>query len=157
MGVSVLDPGHAPTPFTAAEIRAGCPEGRMVTVRNVDSNRQVSYWTTTFTACDETGTVLVNQAVDGEGSPVGEARRFKTTWDELQGHASFPAGQTTVTQEPIATPLGQLDCLRYEIDDGESIRTLWFATDLPGLPIKTQEAEGEEARLSSEVVGNTIS
>jgi hypothetical protein len=33
----VVDPGHAPTPFTAAEIRTSCPEGRRATVRNVDS------------------------------------------------------------------------------------------------------------------------
>jgi hypothetical protein len=62
--------------------------------------------------------------------------------------------QTTITKESVATSLGEHDCLRYDIDDGERTRTLWFATALPGLPIKTQEGEGLDARLSSEVIGN---
>ena len=150
----VVDPGHAPTPFTVAEIRRGCPEGRRVTVRHVDPNRQSSYWTTTFAECGEAKTVLVNQEIDEQGKPIGEASRFTATWDELQAHASFPVEQTTITRESVATSLGERDCLRYDIDDGERIRTLWFATDLPGLPIKTQEGEGLEARLSTEVIGN---
>jgi hypothetical protein len=150
----MVDPGRAPTPFSAAEIRTGCPEGRAVTIRYVDSNGQVTYWTTTFTKCDETGTLLVDQEIDEQGKPIGEASRLRASWDELQAHASFPGEQTIISRETIATPLGELDCLRYEVDDGERLRILWFATDLPGLPIKTQEGEGEGARLSSEVIGN---
>ena len=150
----LVDPSRAPTPFTAAEIRMGCPEGRIVTVRNVDSNRQASFWTTTFTECDEIGTVLVTQAIDKQNKPIGETSRLGATWNELRAHASFPVEQTTITREPITTPLGEHDCLRYDIDDGGRIRTLWFATSLPGLPIKTQEGKGAEARLSSEVIGD---
>jgi hypothetical protein len=150
----VVDPGQAPTPFNAAEIRTGCPEGRAVTIRYVDSNGQVTYWTTTFTKCEETGTVLVDQEIDEQGQPIGETSRLKASWDELRAHASFPMAQTTISRETIETRLGELDCHRYEVDDGESLKTLWFATELPGLPIKTQEGKGAGARLSSEVIGN---
>lgn len=150
----VVDLGRAPTPFTAAEIRTGCPAGRRVTVRHVDANLQSSYWTTTFAECDEAGAVLVNQEIDEQGKPIGQSSRFAATWDELQDHASFPVEQTTITRESITTSLGERDCLRYDIDDGERIRVLWFATDLPGLPIKTQEGEGLGALLSSEMIGN---
>jgi hypothetical protein len=150
----VVETDHAPTPFTAAEIRTGCPEGRRVTVRNVDSNQQSSYSTTTFTECDEAGSVLVNQAIDEQGKPIRQPNRFRATWDELQSHASFPVERTTITTESITTPIGEHNCLRYDIDDGERIRTLWFATSLPGLPIRTQEGEGAGARLSSELIGD---
>ncbi|MEX1038856.1 MAG: hypothetical protein WDZ96_08390 [Acidimicrobiia bacterium] len=152
----VVAQGDAPAPFTAKEIRTGCPEGRRVTIRYVDPKGENTYRTTTFTACDEEGAMLAIQAVDAGGRPIGEASQFRATWDELQAHASFPTHQTTISREPLGTPLGDLDCLRYEVDDSVTIRILWFASDLPGLPVKTQEVDGEAARLTSEMIENVV-
>ena len=58
------------------------------------------------------------------------------TWLDLQGHASFPADDTTIESETIETPLGELDCLRYTVRDGASEKIFWFAKDLPGMPVR---------------------
>lgn len=56
----------------------------------------------------------------------------RVTWRELRQHAAFPAALTTVEPERIRTPLGELDCLRYE--DGTS--TFRLAPAHPGMPAR---------------------
>ena len=140
----VVDPGQAPTPFTAAEIRTGCSEGRAVTIRYVDSNRLVTYWTTTFTECDETGTMLVDQEIDEQGKPIGETSRVRASWDELQAHASFPGEQTTISREIMATPLGELDCLRTRSTTG---RASGFYGSQPTFPAYRSRPRKARARV----------
>ena len=59
------------------------------------------------------------------------------TWRDLQSHASFPTDATTIEPERIETPMGELDCLRYTVRDGATEKVFWFATDLPGMPVRS--------------------
>ncbi|MGV8965821.1 MAG: hypothetical protein ACOH2F_06035 [Cellulomonas sp.] len=117
-----------PTPFTADEIRSGCPDGRTVRTR------------------DEEGTVAVSRYVDGDvdgatleswteapdGTPPSEHARTRVTWHQLQQHAAFPTDGTIVREEAIMTPLGELECARYDVGD----LTFWFDLHRPGMPVR---------------------
>jgi hypothetical protein len=97
----VLAPGFAPTPFTAAEIRAGCPAGRVSIVRTPDG-----LGSTRFASDDDEGAWIEDTPLDESRRPVGPVERERSTWLELQEHAAFPAqstegGKTLVTLEVI--------------------------------------------------------
>lgn len=132
----VLGPGRAPTPFTAVEIRAGCPAGRTVRMR-VDAVGEAPFFRVSrFAECDATGATLERSRQSLDGSPLGAPAANRVTWLDLQAHASFPAGATTVEPERIETAIGVLDCLRYTVRDGATEEGFWFATALPGMPIR---------------------
>ena len=151
----IVDPGHAPTPFTADEIRMGCPQGRQVTVVHLGPDETSEYWTTTFAKTDQETALLINQQVGEDGHPLGGASELVATWDELQAHASFPAINTTISEVEVATPIGQMHCLLYEVTDGPTTKRLWFAKSLPGLPIKTTYLKDDRAELETVVVRDT--
>lgn len=151
----VVDPGHAPTPFTADEIRRGCPVGRQVTVVHTSSTGAHEYWTTTFAKTDATNALIINQQVAESGSPLGGASELWATWDELQAHASFPVEHTVITEETITTPIGEMECLLYTVTEGAAVKTLWFARSLAGLPIKTVYMDDDVPKLSTLVVRDT--
>ncbi len=151
----ILDPEHAPTPFTGDEIREGCPTGRQVTLVHTSEDGKSEYWTTSFAKTGELNAVLVNQQVAENGQPLGGGSEFVATWDELQAHASFPAANTTVSEVEVTTPIGELDCLLYEVEEGSTTKQMWFARSLPGLPIKTVYRDGEVTILTTLVVRDT--
>ncbi|WP_372594718.1 hypothetical protein [Actinotalea sp.] len=39
---------------------------------------------------------------------------------------------STVRSTPLSTPLGELDCLRYDVGP----RTFWFDRNRPGMPVR---------------------
>ncbi|MDH3189809.1 MAG: hypothetical protein OEM39_04115, partial [Acidimicrobiia bacterium] len=86
------------------------------------------------------------------GQPLGAASEMVATWDELQAHASFPADSTSITEEELTIPIGRLACLRYVVTEGAETKQLWFASSLPGLPVKTIYSEGATTRLTTVVV-----
>ncbi|GAA1423809.1 hypothetical protein [Agrococcus citreus] len=131
----VLGPGLAPTPFTAAEIREGCRDGRSVLVRT-ELDGLTSYHCDSFAAGDAEGCELTQVVTDASGTPVDEPRPSRVTWRELQEHAAFPADATTVEPERVATPIGELDCLRYDVRREGGTSTFWFATAHPGMPVR---------------------
>jgi hypothetical protein len=138
----ILEAGHAPTPFTAAEIRRGCPAGRTIRLR-VEIEGQAPFFSVNrYVRADAEGATVERTRFTLDGEPLGEAVQGRETWLELQAHASFPADRTEVLSERIETPLGDLECLRYTVTDGATTETFWFAERKPGMPIKytTQEA-----------------
>lgn len=138
----VLQPGHSPTPFTADEIRRGCPPGRTIRLLVESAAGEPHVRLSRFLEGDEEGADIEAMRLTTDGEPMGPPEKRRTTWLELQAHASFPSGQTTVEPEVIDIPIGRLACLRYTVDDGSSVHTFWFATTLPGMPVRftTQEA-----------------
>ena len=84
-----------------------------------------------------------------DGVPVSDVEERDTTWQQLQAHASFPADQTTIEPDTIDTPLGIIDCLRYTVRDGGTVKRLWYARHLPGVPVKV--VVREENRVVSTV------
>ena len=91
---------------------------------------------TSHVECDESGATLERSALAPDGSLLAEPEEDPVTWLDLQGHASFPADDTTIEPDRIEPPLGQLDCLRYTVRDGANENVFWFATDHPEMPIR---------------------
>lgn len=130
----ILEPGHAPTPFTAEEIRAGCPDGRTIRLLVEVDGAPTGLQTNRFHDGDAEGATIEAQRLTLSGEPVGPPERARVTWLGLQGHASFPADSVTIEPDVITTPLGHLDCLRYTRANAAGIDRFWFATSLPGMP-----------------------
>ena len=151
----ILHPDHAPTPFTADEIRTGCPAGRTVTMA-VDGDGGSFLQTIRFVAVDREGASQESLAVTEEGEPLGEPSTTRTSWVGFQEHASFPAEVTVVRVEALNTPLGRLECRVYEVEqDGESDR-YWFAVDRPGMPVKTQTVSGDRVISRMTMIEDTF-
>ena len=85
--------------------------------------------------------------LDVKGTALGETRRVKTPWAELQKHGSFPAAQTTIASESRTVPAGTFECWRYEVRSESSgrpsVQRFWFAKETAGPPIHMEvEADG---------------
>jgi hypothetical protein len=139
----ILEAGHGPTPFTAEEIRIGCPPGRRIRLLVEEMGEDPRYRFSRFAACDREGATIEVWRTDRAGEGIGEVAMVTTTWQELQGHASFPASITEVTRDSIRTPLGTSQCLCYRIDRGDIVERFWFDVSRPGMPIRfTTEQDG---------------
>lgn len=141
-----LKPDHAPTPYTADEIRDACPEGR-VSVFRTEGKGKVAISTITFLKCDEKGAEM-EFSVGPENAPPLQTNRNTAAWKDLQAHASFPEKVTKITEETIEIPAGKFDCWVYtvtQISDGkEAKRTFHFAKSLAGPPVKmVSEKDGK--------------
>lgn len=147
----VLGPGLLPTPFSADEIRAGCPDGRFIRMRIESDGRLVGYRANRFLDGDSEGATVESRRFDADGAAIGEPETARAPWVGVQRHAAFEAARTTRRPEVIDTPLGRLDCLRYTTQDEDgSIGDFWFALTMPGMPIRYRSLEGDG--VTSEVV-----
>lgn len=137
----VVQHGHAPTPFTAAEIRAGCRPGReiRIVVEGPGDSRFVRV--IRFIEGDAEGALQESQRFTMAGEPIDQAIRERTKWSDFQSHASFPAEATTIQEDRVETPAGTFDCLRYDVHRGDGLETFWFAVELPGMPVKVETRE----------------
>lgn len=131
-----LGPGLAPTPFTADEIRAGCPDGHLLVIRAVDADGAATLRANRFEDGDAEGATIAAGAADPDGAWLGEPARARATWLELQAHAAFPADRTTIVAERVALAIGERDCLRYEVASEEGTSTFLFAIEHPGMPLR---------------------
>jgi hypothetical protein len=142
----LLAADHLPTPFTAAEIRRGCPAGRTIVLRVEEHGAEPYTRRIRFVATDSEGAEQESQDVDDQGRPLSALARRHSTWLDLQTHASFPADRTVLDAEVIETPLGRAECVRYTRTEGQLTDTFWFDISRPGMPV----------RLTSEVAGRII-
>lgn len=142
----ILRKGDAPTPFTAAQIREGCPTGRSIITRTETPGQPAVSTTTTFVETDEEGAVMERD----DGS------RFSVTWADLQGHASFPADRVRIDDDVIETPLGTLQCLRYTVEQDGGFDTFWFALAHPGMPVRHMSERDGEVIATNTVVANSF-
>lgn len=147
-----LDPDHLPTPFTGAQIRAASPSGTVVVTRTENADGTVGLERVEFLDCDDSGTTMRATPIDEAGEPAGPSREGRSSWTELQSHASFPAAIATRRAERLETPLGELDCLRYDVDTGDRTMTFWFAHDHPGMPIRFTASSGGQVDSTTTVV-----
>src|SRR5688572_23478557 len=109
----VLASGHAPTPFTADEIRDASGVAKPIR-RLVDDAGGPSYHLVSrYLECDDVGATMERARFSLDGAPLGDPQVGRVTWLDLQTHASFPADATTIESEVIDTAIGDLDCLRY--------------------------------------------
>ncbi len=131
--------GHAPTPFSAAQIRQSCQPGVWRLYRVTAQGRPPGYRILRFVRANEAGVIVSSAMTDLHGVPVGEQRRVRSLWKGLQSHASFRARATIIRTERRTTPAGTFECWRYDVTHRvlghREVKQLWFAKKLPGPPV----------------------
>jgi hypothetical protein len=142
-------PGDQPTPFSADEIREGCPPGRTVRMLVVRAGQEPYVRVTRFTTGDEDGSDQEVWTETPDGTRLTETETAHSTWREFQGHASMPADRTTVTEEEIEIPAGRFECLRYTRTDEDSVGDFWFAKLAPGMPLRFEQRVDGKTVFSS--------
>jgi len=138
-----MESGHAPTPFSAGEIRSGCPEGRKIVFQVEMFGKPLIFRTTRFVSADKEGTVMETVTTGADGKPIGKRQMVIARWKDLQAHASFPGDRTEIRTEKYTTPAGTFDCWLYTVKETTAGKTnakrLWFAFSLPGPPVCYEE------------------
>jgi hypothetical protein len=123
--------GRAPTPFTAAELRAATPEGRSLTFL-VEGPGKAPF--------QKRYRFLATELLDDDGKVFGKPEMVSSTWDELRMQASWPKEQVDITDVTAETPAGSFACRRYVVtektEDGEKRTTALYARSLPGPPVE---------------------
>ena len=120
----------------------------------VEAGREPIVRVTRFVSADADGAERESWDEAMDGSPLSEPERHRSTWLDFQGHASFPAATTEVTEETIQIPAGRFACLRYLSRDGDSVRTFWFARSVPGMPLRFEERVDGALVFSSTAIEN---
>ncbi len=134
----VLGEGLAPTPFTADEIRSGCPEGRTIRIRVTPSAGHPYVRVSRFEECDDEGAVLARWRIGRDGEPDAAMERARVSWLDLQRHAAFPVGATRIDAAAIVLPFGEFDCLVYRVVRHGRESVFSFARALPGMPVRVE-------------------
>jgi hypothetical protein len=151
----ILEPGHHPTPFTAAEIRDASGRGRtvrqLIEVEGEAPVTRILQWVDV----DEEGATGLAYGV-GPGGERLDPTPWRSKWLELQHHASMPIETTTIDEVVIDTPMGPLDCLRYTRRDGDATDVFWFARAMPGMPVRTERVEGGRVVDRMTVLANEL-
>lgn len=151
-----FDPTHAPTPFTATEIRDACPAGRTIRLL-VERPGLTSYVRVNrFVAVDADGAEHEGEDLTEDGAPAGVPEAHRSSWMDLQSHASFPRCRTSIEEETIEIPVGRLDCLRYTVSDGPNREVFWFAKDKPGMPVRFATVEGDVVTSTVTMIDDEI-
>ena len=151
-----LREGDLPTPFTANEIRAANPVGSTIRMRIERAGADPVINVSRYLSADESGAVRESWDETPTGERIGEPEQSRETWLDLQEHASFPAAETRVDDDVIELPIGRLVCRRYTQTTSDSVRTFWFALDLPGQPVRWEIRAGSQLVMAVTVVEVTI-
>lgn len=149
-----LSPDHLPTPFTAAEIRTACPAGRMLRYRIARAGQDAIVRVTRYVSSDDDGAVRESWHESVDGRRLTSPERDRSSWPELQRHASFPAATTTRAEEEIETPAGRFVCLRYTRIDEQGTWRFWFARDLPGQPVRFEQQVSHDTVFTATLIEN---
>jgi len=151
-----LQPDHLPTPFSASDIRAGCPVGRTITLRSEAHGEEAAFRRIRFVEVDADGAVQEFQPTDDEGRPNGPATRRRSTWLDLQRHASQSMSATEIDEADLVSPLGVESCWRYTVSTEEGSTVFWFAKDRAGMPIQVEEWVGREMVSRSVMIRDEV-
>ncbi len=137
----------APYPYTADQIRAAC-HGRVVEYRMEAAGAPTTTQHWEFADVDAHTARITTTTFDADGKPVGPPEIETSTWAELHEHARFPRDATTITSETITVPAGTFESARYVVTSGDVVKTLWFAHDLAGPPLKLVVTKGGHEVMS---------
>ena len=153
--------GHAPTPYTATQIRDASPTGRETRFRLEAQGAPKMVQVFRFHDSDAAGTVLEVEVLDPEGNVLSPARRLpKQPWSALQSHASYPAVETVITEEQVETAGGTFDCFLYTVtrsgEGPERVDRYWFAKSLPGPPVLMRSTVDDEVVATMELVSHEV-
>jgi hypothetical protein len=151
-----LQPDHLPTPFSASEIRAGCPVGRTIRIQVEAPWGEQTFLQIRFVNADAIGAVQEFQPTDREWRAVGEPTRRNSSWLELQHHASQSASATVIDEVDLESPLGTEQCWRYTTSTAEGSGIFWFAKARPGMPVQVEQWVGGELVSRSVVIADEV-
>lgn len=131
---------HAPTPFTAEQIRGASSDGRAWVFLLAEAGKPAVHLRMEMSAVGCDTVALTRTVTDAStGEPLGEAATSTATWPELVAHAAYPTDSTTVADDTIEVPGGRFDAMRYTVSEtAEGVTTVteaWFAPTLPGPPV----------------------
>lgn len=143
-------PDHLPTPYTANQIREAHPEGAVVTAQMVRSDGTTVLLRTVFHDHSEQGTAFTTEQKDPLGNLVGQPQTNRASWEELRQHAIFPRETTRRSESTVTTALGTQACWKYEVNDNQTRRVMWFSKSHPGAPVLMEEYLGEELQYRIE-------
>ena len=151
-----IQPDHLPTPFSAADIRAGCPLGRTIRLQNEAPGGELTFLQIRFVEVDADSAVQEFQPTDRDGRPIGEPTPRRSSWLELQQHASLSAAATVIDELDLELPFGTEACWRYTVSTDDGSVTLWFAKGRAGMPVQVEKRVGVELVSRSVVIGDQV-
>ncbi len=140
----------ASPPFSASQIRDATSVGRTYRYRVEQHGKPPAIRTMCFSRVGEADcTITITMAAE-DGSRLTEPTSSDSTWDDLVGHASYPADTTTVEDASVTTPAGEFDCLLYRSTDPTSghMSQAFFARALPGAPVSLRICSGDQLVIS---------
>jgi hypothetical protein len=144
-----LQPDHHPTPFSAAQIRDAWEIGRVVRSLVTRRGDEDVVHVTRNLAADEDGGTYEVWTESADGTRLSEPDQGRSTWLELQRHASMPIDATTIEPMTVDVPMGRYDGVRYTRTDGDKVDAFWFALSLPGAPVRFESRAGGALMFSS--------
>ncbi len=151
-----IRPDHLPTPFSATDIRAGCPLGRTIRLQSEAPGGEPTFRQIRFVEVDAEGAVQEVRSTDARGHPIGEPARHRSSWLDLQQHASQPASATVIEEVDLALPFGTEACWRYTVSGSDECVTFWFSKGRAGMPVQVEQQVGGEVVSRSVVIADEV-
>ncbi len=140
----------AQAPFTAEQIRDATPVGRTYRFALRQGEQEVQV-TVRFTRVAPDQASMERTIVDASGKVLEQATE-DTSWQQIVGHAAYPADATEITDATVEVPAGTFDAMLYTVSgeqDGKPVVSrMYFAKSLPGAPVKTEITVGEQVVFS---------
>ncbi|MCK5221471.1 MAG: hypothetical protein KAR14_07820, partial [Candidatus Aminicenantes bacterium] len=146
--------GHAPTPFSAEEIRETCQTSTIKYLLEM-KGREDTYQITEFINISKTGSYFNTTTTDKNGKVLSRRRKNYAKWTDLQEHASFPEENTTITTDKIKLEPGEFECFVYTVKTGDSLNKYYFAKELPGPPVYYEKFQKGESVFRMTLVSNS--
>lgn len=147
-----LRPDHHPTPFSAAEIRDAFLPGREVRTLTVRAGAEALVFARRNVSTDAEGGAYEVWTESLDGELLSEPEQGRSTWLELQRHASMPIDTTTIDDLMVEVPMGSYEGKRYTRITGDTVDTFWFAMSLPGAPVRIESRVRGEAVFSATAI-----
>jgi hypothetical protein len=144
----------AGAPFTAEQIRDATLVGRTYrfALRQGEQDVQV---TVRFTKVTPDQASMERTIVDAAGKILEQATE-DTTWQQIVGHAAYPADATEITDATVEVPAGTFDAMLYTVSGEQEgkpvVSRMYFAKALPGAPVKTEIMVGDQVVFSMVLV-----
>lgn len=140
---------HAEPPFSASDIRDATSGGRRYTWRTI-FHGETTFRSVVLLDVDDRGFVMRSAlAIDEEIHLTEEP----ITWETFAAQAYFPIDGTEISAAWVDLPAGAFDAMVYEVEHPiGTVKTYWFARDLPGSPVRLEHREHGELIRTMELV-----
>lgn len=147
--VALADP-----PFTAEQIRDATKVDRTYRFLLHQGGQKIDV-TMRFTQVTPDFATIERTVVDAEGKVLEQASE-DSTWQQLVGHAAYPAAATQISDTTVEVPAGSFDAVLYTVTGEQQgtpvVSRVYFAKALPGAPVKTEIEAGGQVVFTMELV-----